>query len=150
MCIRDRAGIGSQLSPALCNVAITLIEHSWHQIHNNLLQLSPTAPTHRCGSLPRPPLATTATHTHPDGGCSGHRQSFPHSHIGRHHRKHPTQRTIQTSDITTIVAFALDTCIFRACNNTYKQIRGAGIGSQLSPALCNVCLLYTSPSPRDA
>ena len=33
-----RAGIGSQLSPALCNVAITLIEHSWHQLHNNLLQ----------------------------------------------------------------------------------------------------------------
>ena len=65
---------------------------------------------------------------------------FYHSHIGRHHRKHPTQRTIQTSDIATIVAFALDTCIFRACNNTYKQIRGAGIGSQLSPALCNVAI----------
>ena len=60
--------------------------------------------------------------------------------IGRHHQKHPTQRTIQTSDITTIVAFALNTCIFRACNNTYKQIRGAGIGSQLSPALCNVAI----------
>ena len=28
----------AQLSPALCNVAITLIEHSWHQLHNNLLQ----------------------------------------------------------------------------------------------------------------
>ena len=65
---------------------------------------------------------------------------FHHSHIGRHHRKHPTQRTIQTSDITTIVAFTLNTCIFRACNNTYKQIRGAGIGSQLSPALCNVAI----------
>ena len=65
---------------------------------------------------------------------------FHHSHIGRHQRKHPTQRTIQTSDITTIVAFALNTCIFRACNNTYKQIRGAGIGSQLSPALCNVAI----------
>ena len=65
---------------------------------------------------------------------------FHHSHIGRHHHKHPTQRTIQTSDITTIVAYALDTCIFRACNNTYKQILGAGIGSQLSPALCNVAI----------
>ena len=65
---------------------------------------------------------------------------FHHSHIGRHHQKHPTQRTIQTSDITTIVAYALNTCIFRACNNTYKQIRGAGIGSQLSPALCNVAI----------
>ena len=65
---------------------------------------------------------------------------FHHSHIGRHHQKHPTQRTIQTSDITTIVAYALDTCIFRACNNTYKQNRGAGIGSQLSPALCNVAI----------
>ena len=29
--------IGSQLSPDLCNVAITLIEHAWHQLHNNLL-----------------------------------------------------------------------------------------------------------------
>ena len=28
------AGIGSQHSPALCNVAITLIEHSWHQLHH--------------------------------------------------------------------------------------------------------------------
>ena len=65
---------------------------------------------------------------------------FHHSHIGRHHTRHPTQRTIHTSDITTIVAFALNTCIFRACNYTYKQIRGAGIGSQLSPALCNVAI----------
>ena len=31
------AGIGSHLSPALCNVAITLIEHSWQQLYNNLL-----------------------------------------------------------------------------------------------------------------
>ena len=30
------AGIGSQLSPALCNDAITLIEHSWHQLHHSL------------------------------------------------------------------------------------------------------------------
>ena len=61
---------------------------------------------------------------------------FHHSHVGGHHRRHPTQRTIHTADITTIVA----TCIFRACNHTYKQIRGAGIGSQLSPALCNVAV----------
>ena len=65
---------------------------------------------------------------------------FHHSHIGRHRTRHPTQRTIHTSDITTIVTFALNTCIFQACNNTYKQIRGAGIGSQLSPALCNVAI----------
>ena len=31
------AGIGSQLSPALCNAATTLIEHSWQQLHNNFL-----------------------------------------------------------------------------------------------------------------
>ena len=30
------AAIGSQLSPALCNVAITLIEGSWHQLHHSL------------------------------------------------------------------------------------------------------------------
>ena len=65
---------------------------------------------------------------------------YHHSHIGRHHARHPTQRTIHTSDIATIVASALNTCIFRACNHTYKQIRGAGTGSQLSPALCNVAI----------
>ena len=32
------AGVGSQLSPALCNVAITLIEHSWHQTYSTFLQ----------------------------------------------------------------------------------------------------------------
>ena len=89
------------------------------------------------------PLSTTGNNSNPqtltvDVQATGN--PFHHSHIGRHHRKHPTQRTIQTSDITTIVAFALNTCIFRACNNTYKQIRGAGIGSQLSPALCNVAI----------
>ena len=52
----------------------------------------------------------------------------------------PTQRTLHITDITTIVFFALDTCIFRACHHTYKQIRGAGIGSQLPPALCNVAI----------
>ena len=82
-----------------------------------------------------------STHTHTltvDVQATGN--PFHHSHIGRHHHKHPTQRTIQTSDITAIVTYALNTCIFRACNNTYKQIRGAGIGSQLSPALCNVAI----------
>ena len=57
------------------------------------------------------------------------------AHIGRHHRKHPTQRTLHTADITTIVALALDSCIFKACNSYFLQVRGAGIGSQLSPAL---------------
>ena len=31
------AGIGCQLSPALCNVTGALIEHAWQQLHNNLL-----------------------------------------------------------------------------------------------------------------
>ena len=62
------------------------------------------------------------------------------AHIGRHHRKHPTQRTLHTSDITTIVALALDSCMFKACNLYFLQVRGAGIGSQLSPALCNVVI----------
>ena len=62
------------------------------------------------------------------------------AHIGRHHRKHPTQRTLHTSDITTVVALALDSCVFKACNLYFLQVRGAGIGSQLSPALCNVAI----------
>ena len=73
---------------------------------------------------------------------------FHHSHVGRHHSKHPTQLTLHTSDITTIVTFALNTCIFRACNNTYKQIREAGIGSQLSPALRNVAVALIEHSWR--
>ena len=81
-------------------------------------------------------MATPESHPH----YYSRRNPFHHSHIGRHHRCHPTQRTLHTADSTTIVAYALDTCIFRACNNTYKQIRGAGIGPQLSPALCNVAI----------
>ena len=46
------------------------------------------------------------------------------SHIGQHHRRHPTQRTIDTNDITTIVALALDTCIFQACTTYFQQYKG--------------------------
>ena len=45
------------------------------------------------------------------------------AHIGRHRRKHPTQRTLDTCDITTIVALALDSCIFKACNLYFLQVR---------------------------
>ena len=63
-----------------------------------------------------------------------------HSHIGRHYIHHPQQRTIDTQHIPLIVQHALQSCIFQACNSYYKQIQGAGIGSQLSPALCNVAI----------
>ena len=46
--------------------------------------------------------------------------------------------TLNTSPL--IVQQALQSCIFQACNTYYKQIQGAGIGSQLSPALCNVAI----------
>ena len=61
-------------------------------------------------------------------------------HIGRHHRTHPTQCAIDTHDIPHIVCIALNTCIFQACTTFYQQTRGAGIGFQLSPALCNVAI----------
>ena len=32
------AGVGSQLSPALCNVATTLVEHSWRETYHTFLQ----------------------------------------------------------------------------------------------------------------
>ena len=135
------------------------IPQLWHHFHSYLTQTPPDISLHATNddlvgffnSVPQHRLIDAvhslvlhwqqqqSTHTLTvDVQATGN--PFHHSHIGRHHRKHPTQRTIQTSDITTIVAFALDTCIFRACNNTYKQIRGAGIGSQLSPALCNVAI----------
>ena len=63
-----------------------------------------------------------------------------HSHIGRHYIHHPQQRTLDTQHIPLIVQQALQSCIFQACNTYYKQIQGAGIGSQLSPALCNVAI----------
>ena len=135
------------------------IPQLWHHFHSYLTQTPPDISLHATNddlvgffnSVPQHRLIDAvhslvlhwqqqqSTHTLTvDVQATGN--PFHHSHIGRHRRKHPTQRTIQTSDITTIVAFALDTCIFRACNNTYKQIRGAGIGSQLSPALCNVAI----------
>ena len=79
-----------------------------------------------------------------------------HSHIGRHYIHHPQQRTLDIQHIPLIVQQALQSCIFQACNNYYKQIQGAGIGSQLSPALCNVAITAnhlphlsapTQPSP---
>ena len=65
-----------------------------------------------------------------------------HSHIGRHYIHHPQQRTIDTQHTPLIVQHALQSCVFKACNSYYKQIQGAGagIGSQLSPALCNVAI----------
>lgn len=56
-------------------------------------------------------LATATSNRNPHSGLHSHRQSFHHSHIGRHHRQHPIQRTLHVTDITTIVSFALDTCI---------------------------------------
>ena len=135
------------------------IPQLWHHFHSYLTQTPPDISLHATNddlvgffnSVPQHRLIDAvhslvhhwqqqhSTHTLTvDVQATGN--PFHHSHIGRHHQKHPTQRTIQTSDITTIVAFALNTCIFRACNHTYKQIRGAGIGSQLSPALCNVAI----------
>ena len=52
------AGIGSQLSPALCNVAITLIEHSWQQLHNNLLQHTARFIVHNEHFLSHPAIQT--------------------------------------------------------------------------------------------
>ena len=78
------------------------------------------------------PTITVDTHTTGD--------PIQLAHIGRRHRKHPTQRTLDTSDIVTIVSLALDSCVFKACNLYFLQVRGARIGSQLSPALRNVAI----------
>ena len=121
------------------------IPQLWHHFHSYLHATNDdlVVPQHRLidavHSLIQQWQSQQATHTLTvDTKATGN--PFHRSHVGRHYTKPPTQRTIHTSDITTIVAFALNTCIFRACNNTYKQIRGAGIGSQLSPALCNVAI----------
>ena len=63
-----------------------------------------------------------------------------HSHIGRRYIHHPQQRTLDTKHIPLIVQQALQSRTFQACHTYYQQIQGAGIGSQLSPALCNVAI----------
>ena len=66
-----------------------------------------------------------------------------HSHIGRHYIHRPKH-------IPLIVQQALQPCIFQACHTNYQQIQGAGIGSQLSPALCNVAITLIEHSWHEA
>ena len=72
-----------------------------------------------------------------------------HSHIGRHYIHHPHQRTLDTTHIPLFVQQALHSCIFQACHTYYQQIQGAGMGSQLSPALCNVAITLIEHAWRD-
>ena len=43
----------------------------------------------------------------------------------------------------------LDSCIFLSCHTYFQQIQGAGIGSQLSPALCNVAITLIEHAWQD-
>ena len=72
------------------------------------------------------------------------------SHIGRHYIHHPQQRTLDTTHIPLIAQQALQSCIFQACHTYYQQIQGAGTGSQLSPALCNVAITLIEHSWHEA
>ena len=99
-----------------------------HATNDDLVGFFNSVPQHRLidavHSLIQQWQSQQATHTLTvDTKATGN--PFHRSHVGRRYIKHPTQRTIHTSDITTIVAIALNTCIFRA----YKQIRGAGPNS---------------------
>ena len=126
-----------------CYLTQTPTDVTLHATNDDLVGFFNSVPQHRLIDAVHSMIQQWQSQqsTHPvtvDTKATGN--PFHHSHVGRHYTKHPTQRTLHTSDITTIVTFALNTCIFQACNNTYKQIRGAGIGSQLSPALCNVAI----------
>ena len=72
-----------------------------------------------------------------------------HSHIGRHYIHHPQERTLDTAHIPLIFQQALHSCIFQACYTYFQQIQGAGMGSQLSPALCNVAITLIEHAWRD-
>ena len=118
-----------------------------HATNDDLVGFFNSVPQHRLigavHSLAQRWQQQQSTHTI-DAQATGN--PYHHSHIGRHHHRHPTQGALHTADIITIAAFALNTCIFRTCNHTYQQIRSTGIGSQPSPALCNVAITLVEHS----
>ena len=62
------------------------------------------------------------------------------SYVGKFHRAPRKTRVIQPSDILTIVQSSLQSHIFQAVNVIWHQIRGAGIGSHISPTLSNLAV----------
>ena len=62
------------------------------------------------------------------------------SYVGKIHKAPRKTRVIQPSDILTIVQSSLQSHIFQAVHVIWHQIRGAGIGSHISPTLSNLAV----------
>ena len=62
------------------------------------------------------------------------------SYVGKFHKAPRKTRVIQPTDILTIVQSSLQSHIFQAVNVIWHQIRGAGIGSHISPSLSNLAV----------
>lgn len=60
------------------------------------------------------------------------------SFVGRFRQTRRNTRYIDPPDLFPIVKASLQSHYFLALNQVWKQVRGAGIGSQISPALSNL------------
>ena len=63
------------------------------------------------------------------------------SYVGKFHKAPRKTKVIHPSDILQIVRASLRSHIFQALNVLWHQIRGAGIGSHISPSLSQILLL---------
>jgi len=68
------------------------------------------------------------------------------SYVGKIHKAPKKTKVIYPDDIFTIVQGSLSCHIFQAVNVIWQQIRGAGIGSQISPSLSNLAVTIVERS----
>ena len=68
------------------------------------------------------------------------------SYVGKFHKAPRKTKVIHPSDILQIVRAFLRSHIFQALNVIWRQIRGAGIGSHISPSLSNLAVTLTERS----
>ena len=62
------------------------------------------------------------------------------SYVGKFHKAPRKTKVIQPHDILTIVQSSLQSHIFQAMNVIWHQVRGAGIGSHISPTISNLAV----------
>ena len=89
-------------------------------------------------------------HRHPDNvlsvDMSQRGNPLQLSYVGKFHKAPKKTKVISPDDIFTIVQGSLSCHIFQAVNVIWQQIRGAGIGSQISPSLSNLAVTIVERS----
>ena len=68
------------------------------------------------------------------------------SYVGKIHKAPKKTKVISPDDVFTIAQGSLSCHIFQAVNVIWQQIRGAGIGSQISPSLSNLAVTIVERS----